>query len=445
MKRGFLVKQKRTTGKPAQKKDSKRSADSETVPPQDVISDIQILSFDLHPEKDDRLCSVRTDPLPPNATSINPSSLLCMRLPPSPIDAHGTSSCVLYSRTKKHVLTAPHFPRSPPQPDRPSPVYEIRKTKSKGMGMFATHPLNIGDLILVERPLLVIPLNTDLSALAPSRPEAVWGYMSDLKGTTGGALMEIPERMLEVAFGRMSKENQDAYMELANAHTNDGRTKLAAIWRTNKSVLNTLGRIGGEEDVYGAIMKDMSRINHSCRQNCASSFDVASFAYQLRASRPISRGEEIVYSYCFAGQSTADRQAELKPYGFSCTCLSCSPTPAQPSNDTIRTSIPSRVESFKQTYNFEAIKDPKVAKKGYDVALQLLHDMEQEGLDGEEWYRTVMDMHVHFCFSLAAGEGVNSKVESMRWMRVAARLGLAFDGSFKPHPWIPVKFSMPIS
>ncbi|KAF8994392.1 hypothetical protein BDQ17DRAFT_1202347, partial [Cyathus striatus] len=123
----------------------------------------------------------------------------------------------------------------------------------------------------------------------------------------------------------MSKENRDDYMALANAHLNDETPTLAAIWRTNVFEFPGLGEEGNEQ--YGAILKEMSRINHSCRPNCTHNFDIASFSFELRATKTIGVGEEILYSYCNIGIPTENRQAALMPYGFACTCQSCCPTP----------------------------------------------------------------------------------------------------------------------
>lgn len=66
---------------------------------------------------------------------------------------------------------------------------------------------------------------------------------------------------------------------------------------------------------------------------------MASFSYNLRAVREIQEGEELFISYTDDG-TTAERQEQLAPYGFQCTCASC----ADPESDERRAKIrPPRV------------------------------------------------------------------------------------------------------
>ncbi|RKP08464.1 hypothetical protein THASP1DRAFT_8090, partial [Thamnocephalis sphaerospora] len=62
--------------------------------------------------------------------------------------------------------------------------------------------------------------------------------------------------------------------------------------------------------------------NHSCRPNCAYSFD----GNQLRiyALSPIAAGDALTIGYVDPIQSRATRQAELsRRYHFNCQCVRC--------------------------------------------------------------------------------------------------------------------------
>ncbi|KAF8987489.1 hypothetical protein BDQ17DRAFT_1375024, partial [Cyathus striatus] len=326
-------------------------------------------------------------PLPSNSTflSTNSSALLCTRIPRTSIDAYGSSECVLYARTLKHLKSKPPVAlQSTGLQDQSSTPYEIRTMKSSEMGMCATRSLDVGDLILTERPLFVIPINTDIRGV--QCPEVYRQNAGDIKGMQ--TPMPLKEATMEVAFNRMSKENQKAYLALSNAHTHDGSFRLFAIWRTNSFAFFDLGKLGGEDDLYGVVLKEYSRVNHSCRQNCCLSIDVDSFSCQLRATRAIAPGEDIVCSYINEHLSTEERQALLKPYGFQCACFSCCPSPSNLCSNSIRSLLRDRILEMQKTYT--SIEDAKVAREGYDTCLQLLHDLEREGLDGCHSYQNVM-------------------------------------------------------
>lgn len=76
---------------------------------------------------------------------------------------------------------------------------------------------------------------------------------------------------------------------------------------------------------------------------------MASFSYNLRAVREIKEGEELFISYTDDG-TTAERQEQLAPYGFRCTCASCT----DPKSDERRAKIrPPRMTVF----------DPSIPRK----------------------------------------------------------------------------------
>jgi hypothetical protein len=61
----------------------------------------------------------------------------------------------------------------------------------------------------------------------------------------------------------------------------------------------------------------------SCSPNVYKIQIAASLSSQLRAARSIKKGEELFIQYCGLDQKTAQRQLELAPYGFKCTCKGC--------------------------------------------------------------------------------------------------------------------------
>ncbi|KAF8990516.1 hypothetical protein BDQ17DRAFT_367376 [Cyathus striatus] len=86
-------------------------------------------------------------------------------------------------------------------------------------------------------------------------------------------------------------------------------------------------------------------------------FNTATFTYQLEHQRYSCWGRDGIHLLdpCFP---TAARQAQLKSYGFSCTCLSCCPYPSSNVRDeSRRTSIPARVDAlFRNWINSRQIR-----------------------------------------------------------------------------------------
>ena len=70
-------------------------------------------------------------------------------------DQGETSPCLFWGpKTFDVFRSTPNFPSPAIQPTQPQ--HSIRPTKDKGLGLFVTRDLNPTDLILAERPLLVI-------------------------------------------------------------------------------------------------------------------------------------------------------------------------------------------------------------------------------------------------------------------------------------------------
>jgi hypothetical protein len=117
------------------------------------------------------------------------------------------------------------------------------------------------------------------------------------------------------------------------------------IFRTNNIEHDIRVSENQTANIYAAVYKAMSRINHRCvssfwnhacafsdeidipscaGSNTRSTFNVRSFSIELRAIKDIKAGDEICVTYC--GDSpgtTAERQRFLINYGFQCTCASC--------------------------------------------------------------------------------------------------------------------------
>lgn len=100
--------------------------------------------------------------------------------------------------------------------------------------------------------------------------------------------------------------------------------RIVAIVRTNCASLAHRLDHGGESRGYG-VYPEFSMINHSCVANCRFAADPArGHLMEVRAMRPIRKGEEITIQYVSPTAGTAARQAHLfKQWKFRCSCARC--------------------------------------------------------------------------------------------------------------------------
>ncbi|KAF9546662.1 SET domain-containing protein [Agrocybe pediades] len=293
-------------------------------------------------------------------------------IPPKRDPAGNNTELLLHGPTKKKVLSTPGFLKPIPIPTGPV-SYALRSTPDMGFGCFATRAIKAGDVIFAERPLLLVPMGMHV----PNRAQIYERY-----GTHQGALVALAEweKMLEVAIARMTEENRNAFMALANNHQEDGSGPIAGIVRTNGYMTDEIFdgpmKLPNNLNTYSAILKIGSRINHSCRPNVVHDFDLVSFSYSFKASKDIAAGEQLFYSYCDANASASVRRSQLAPYGVVCKCLSC--INATPASDKIRMEFNDRINDCAKW-----ILDPRA---NIHHALKLRQDMVDEGLEGQLTY-----------------------------------------------------------
>ncbi|KAF9532838.1 hypothetical protein CPB83DRAFT_584590 [Crepidotus variabilis] len=144
-----------------------------------------------------------------------------------------------------------------------------------GLGVFAKCDLNRGDLLFQERPLLASPtgiLNLKTRAI-PSISKLSYSVQKELQ------LAEM-DKLDEKAVQRVSNEDQDAFMALANSHTHDGSGKSIGIPRTNGFGIASLRDVDPvlaqlRLNRYSTVYKVGSRVNHSCIRNIKGDFFLA--------------------------------------------------------------------------------------------------------------------------------------------------------------------------
>ncbi|KAK0433423.1 hypothetical protein EV421DRAFT_1997324 [Armillaria borealis] len=289
----------------------------------------------------------------------------------------GWAQCLISGYLNRRLKHISGFPR--PLKATRDQVYRISSSPGKGLGMFATRKIKMGDLIVDERPLMVVSLSPAGLPGVPMKegltPEEKYQY-----------LLNHSENVMRSVFGRMSEESKNVFMDLRNSHLHDGSGPILGVVRTNgyglgddlkdktketeKLLESTPDDFKHKVGRYTSVYKDLSRVNHSCSPNTHRKFYMTSFSMQLRAARDIEEGEEIFTTYTGILRPTAERAEALLPYGIKCTCRACL-DPAK--SDPVRAAVLNR---------------PCVS-----VPMTLAR-IQEEGLEGsEEYYKTLHQLY----------------------------------------------------
>jgi hypothetical protein len=160
---------------------------------------------------------------------------------------------IVNGSTKAKVLNAPGYPARVPKPPRLD-LYQVGPTLDMGQGVFAKCDIKRGELILAERPLLVVPQTLML-------PKGVFRdqYTDEQKNQM--TMLEF-ERVLETTIGHFPAEIQADVRALHNSYIGDGCGPLLGIMRTNGYATTSLYDGSDKRATYAAVCKIASRINH---------------------------------------------------------------------------------------------------------------------------------------------------------------------------------------
>ena len=197
--------------------------------------------------------------------------------------------------------------------------FAVMPIDGKGFGVVATRDLFIGERLLAETPLLVVPMD-------------VSGY----DGQRNGEYEGIPSALLEAAVDALPADRRCKFFELSQNSAYGVTRSPAGIAQTN-GIPHTHG-----SKTYGAIYYTASRFNHSCDANACFRWngslggavggavprwaDGAGSGGQLtvHAIKRIPAGTEITFNYAgFLAPREARRRYLLESFGFECTCAKC--------------------------------------------------------------------------------------------------------------------------
>ncbi|KAH6868592.1 hypothetical protein BKA58DRAFT_197699 [Alternaria rosae] len=236
-------------------------------------------------------------------------------------------------------------------------VYLVKASEGKGLGVFATHDMDIGDIVMRETPVIKIRL----PKLAKGSPYP----------------MAAVALLLQEQFDNLSLESQEEVLSLtheSNAVDSKAQDTLGTIFRNN--AYNTGDQVG--------LFPKIARINHSCRPNTSYYWSGKLNKRIVYATRSIKAGEEFFVSYISLLLSREDRQKQLDRYGFKCGCEACAhERAAQIASDNRRATIKNAFSKFEPQLVLAAPQSKagkRQAQKDAEVSVQLAQLVEEEGL-----------------------------------------------------------------
>ena len=144
-------------------------------------------------------------------------------------------------------------------------------------------------------------------------------------------------------FARLPQAQQAIFSKLQNCKSPLESGPLLGRLRTNGFTFNPYSSAAPHAGVFATL----SRCNHSCGPNAFAHFNHQTWAIELRASRAIKAGEEILISYVDVLDPCMKRRTQLAAnYEFTCQCKWCMlPKPKKAESDARRAEIASWPES----------------------------------------------------------------------------------------------------
>ncbi|KAF8963508.1 hypothetical protein BDZ97DRAFT_1758581 [Flammula alnicola] len=224
----------------------------------------------------------------------------------------------------------------------------LQDTPGMALGVYATRDLRVGDLVMAEPPLLVMPVRQPRTIMVPPGAK-----QEEATKILAGEM----NRIVETALGKMTPEQSKAFTELENVrmdvaeqggpivgivHTNSFRVPLY-----DGSAADDLTQSDVERCCTVLSPRYASRINHSRQSSCMPNVNQTS-KQENRFSIPTARLK-----------SVAVRRKNLKPYSFVCVCVAIACANATKKTDKLREIYIQSVRDFQKQYA-NGVKTPNL-------------------------------------------------------------------------------------
>ncbi|KAI9697162.1 MAG: hypothetical protein M1820_007898 [Bogoriella megaspora] len=208
-------------------------------------------------------------------------------------------------------------------------LVEVRRTESKGLGLFALKDLAAGTRIISEVPLLKMAKGNLLDCRWADHALTAF---EELDAEKQAAMLNLHAGLgvkdLRKVVVEAMKAGQVGPIDVKIADIHDitdiedpafrGKIKVASTFASNLFVVE-----GSKDGPMAVIGELASRVNHACHPNVILSWNEKNQRINVHANRDVKEGEEIMFSYTDFMGSRKERQEKLAVRGFECDCETC--------------------------------------------------------------------------------------------------------------------------
>jgi len=195
----------------------------------------------------------------------------------------------------------------------------IKTSPGRGRGLFAKKHMEVGELVMCEKPLCVVWDNQEddvTSMTYDFRDERIRMFPAGLCRAVVRELLDNPTQGGKV----MDLYGDYRGPEIGLQKNSDEGAMVIDVFQVHDIVArNAFGPEPGTSSAGLWVLA--SYINHSCLPN--SEKEYTGDLMLLRATRPIACGEEITHAYDLSSDYDARMDALMRTWGFKCDCKLC--------------------------------------------------------------------------------------------------------------------------
>ena len=195
--------------------------------------------------------------------------------------------------------------------------YEVKGSQIHGVGLFAKQDISVGEIIILEEPLLSMPEDLNDESVSPK-------LIKRILKTSDKAFNRLRQHCLPLHGKDTAKLTKDAIRR-----NSPEAMKLLLSTLEVASETFTLSDSGKRKR---CLFDDFARLNHACKPSAQASWLEEKNLIVVKATKEIAQGEEIFISYLSALATPflqkTDRKRELAGW-FTCKCELCALTSLQ--------------------------------------------------------------------------------------------------------------------